>query len=527
MCNITGKEQYKCKITNCSSSIGEGGGICINNKGSFSAEYLQISGCTARDEGGGIFTKSNTDISVTLKNSNISNCKSTTSMGGGVYLANQSSLELVGSNILNCTVPNGQNGSGLYIANGGAVTMSGGSNVYTTSGTRKNDIYIKDGTTPIKIKLGYNSPYASATSPMLIGYGGTSEFRLFEKYDGTDFDDDAFIKCLAPFKLDADTEKNFYLIKDNASYGDDGELGHLVKNIYVSASGDDENGDGSFTTPYATIKQAVNSIGTATSKVICVSGDITENSVTAANQSISFPANKTVRVVGIGDTHKVTTGEVENEYCIFKIPNTSTVIFENMDFDGIKFNYTGSDTSVEAESSVFKVESSGNLTLNSCKFTEIKNNVLTSSSIQPYSSCINNFGNVSIINSIFGKTDVTTYAVGNSYSCGGSKVKGAFIYNSGTMDIKKCTFSYGYSGNGAGVIYNDYGNLTFATVASTKPSDKTVFQYCYGNAAGAIYNNNGIVTGANTDNCEMKECYKQKNASYSEEETVLVHQTEG
>lgn len=524
-CRIVGKSNYNCIISGCSGT--RGGGIGIDNKANFSSDYLKITSCTASSYGGGFWTKAYTAMSVSFTNSIISYCGcSSSDNGGGIFLGNSANLTLDNSNILNCTVANNSNGSGIAIKDGSkTVVMSGSSTVYSSS--QKNDIYA-DGTQSIKIAKGFSPSNASATSPMRIGYKGGSEFRLFEKETETDFDDEAFKKCLAPFKLDADTEKKFYLVKDNANYNETSGLGYLVTTIYVSGSGT-ASGNGTSSNPYKTIKAAVNSIGNVTSKVIYVSGDITENSVTAANQSISFPANKTVRVVGIGDTHKVTTGEVENEYCIFKIPSTSTVIFENMDFDGIKFNYTGSDTSVEAESSVFKVESSGNLTLNSCKFTEIKNNVLTSSSIQPYSSCINNFGNVSIINSIFGKTDVTTYAVGNSYSCGGSKVKGAFIYNSGTMDIKKCTFSYGYSGNsaGAGAIYNNGGNLTFAPVASTKPSDKTVFQYCYGNAAGAIYNNNGIVTGANTDNCEMKECYKQKNASYSEEETVLVHQTEG
>lgn len=522
-CRIVGKSDYNCIISGCSGT--RGGGIGIDNKANFSSEYLKITSCTASSYGGGFWTKAYTTMSVSFKNSIISYCGcSSSDNGGGIFLGNSANLTLDNSNILNCTVANNSNGSGIAIKDGSkTVVMSGSSTVYSSS--QKNDIYA-DGTQSIKIAKGFSPSNASATSPMRIGYKLESEFRLFEKYDGTDFDDDAFIKCLAPFKLDADTEKKFYLVKDNANYNETSGLGYLVTPIYVSGSGT-ASGNGTSSNPYRTINAAVNSIGTATSKVICVSGDITEDEVTVADQSITFPAGKTVRVAGIGDTHKVTTGEEENEYCIFKIPSTSTVIFENMDFDGIKFNYTGSDTSVEAESSVFKVESSGNLTLNSCKFTEIKNNVLTSSSIQPYSSCINNFGNVSIINSIFGKTDVTTYAVGNSYSCGGSKVKGAFIYNSGTMDIKKCTFSYGYSGNGAGVIYNDNGNLTFATVASTKPSDKTVFQYCYGTDAGAIYKNNGYVTGAIGTNCEMKKCYIQQGASNSEEETVLVHQTEG
>lgn len=41
---------------------------------------------------------------------------------------------------------------------------------------------------------------------------------------------EAFIKCLAPFKLDTDTEKKFYLVKDNAKYSDDKGLGWLVNN---------------------------------------------------------------------------------------------------------------------------------------------------------------------------------------------------------------------------------------------------------------------------------------------------------
>ena len=98
------------------------GVISVNDGSKFIMEGGTISGCSAADDGGGLYAKNKSTI--TINNGTISECRAAKKNGGGLY-ADNSTINIEGGTISGCTAVFG-NGGGLYAKNSSTITISDG-----------------------------------------------------------------------------------------------------------------------------------------------------------------------------------------------------------------------------------------------------------------------------------------------------------------------------------------------------------------------------------------------------------------
>ncbi|MGM9621741.1 MAG: InlB B-repeat-containing protein [Butyricicoccus porcorum] len=122
-------------IYDCSAE-GGGGGVCVS-EGSFTMNGGAISGCKASGSGGGVCVS---EGSFTMTGGAISGCKASGS-GGGVCVKKESSFEMSGGTIYDCTCYNG----GVFVSES-SFNMTGGTiSGCTTDGIGCSCVYVGNG----------------------------------------------------------------------------------------------------------------------------------------------------------------------------------------------------------------------------------------------------------------------------------------------------------------------------------------------------------------------------------------------
>ena len=108
-------------ISGC-TAVDNGGGLYAENSSTIEIRGGTISGCSAADDGGGLYAKNKSTI--TINNGTISGCRAAKKNGGGLY-ADNSTINIEGGTISGCTAVFG-NGGGLYAENSSTITISDG-----------------------------------------------------------------------------------------------------------------------------------------------------------------------------------------------------------------------------------------------------------------------------------------------------------------------------------------------------------------------------------------------------------------
>ena len=201
-----------CTFTGCSART-QGGAIWCRSKtltldmtnhttDSVTLTSSSIRNCTAPSEGGGIYHgNSITGSNLTIENTVIDTCSSTTKTGGGVHTTALTAT-LTNSTVQNCsTVAANQSGGGLYLA-GRSTTLDGttiqnctatglGGGVYQSSGT-KEYFTIKNGSVISgNIAQGSTEVTSNSVTYQVSGGGIYSDTKLFTLQDSTVTDNQA------------------------------------------------------------------------------------------------------------------------------------------------------------------------------------------------------------------------------------------------------------------------------------------------------------------------------------------------
>ena len=129
-------------IANCSAK--NGGGVYVENEGRFEAVGGEIKNCSATGEGacgGGIYVAP-TAVATLAGNIKISGC-SATNNGGGIFA--DDAVGLTNCTITECTVTNG-NGGGIYVCDGDHVFLGQAPKITNNKkGTENNNLYVAEG----------------------------------------------------------------------------------------------------------------------------------------------------------------------------------------------------------------------------------------------------------------------------------------------------------------------------------------------------------------------------------------------
>ena len=164
-----------------------------------------IRNCTAPNEGGGVYhDNSSTGSTLTVKDTTIDTCSSTTKAGGGVYTT-ALTASFTDSTVKNCSTSsdqeNPQNGGGLYLA-GSWTTLDGtniqnctatglGGGVYQNNGT-KESFTVKNGSVISENKaLGTVAVTSNSVTYQQSGGGIYTNTKLFTLQDSSVMDNQA------------------------------------------------------------------------------------------------------------------------------------------------------------------------------------------------------------------------------------------------------------------------------------------------------------------------------------------------
>lgn len=150
------------KINNCHNKGGNGGGVYATMGTTIQMYGGTISNCTAKYNGGGIYT--NGQISVS--GGTITSCSVNDGNGGGIYSAKETgdaSFSMSGGTISNCSATEGStgesggHGGALYRSGGTSCNITGGNFNDNTSNTEGGGIYITDATANLSNITVYNN----------------------------------------------------------------------------------------------------------------------------------------------------------------------------------------------------------------------------------------------------------------------------------------------------------------------------------------------------------------------------------
>jgi predicted outer membrane repeat protein len=248
----------------------------------------------------------------------------------------------------------------------------------------------------------------------------------------------------------------------------------LLNDAYVSPTGSDITGDGTTTSPYATIQKALNNLVTG-GTIHLASGTYTGT----GNKAITFTKNVTV----VGEDQTSTIIDATNSGNIFTINSGFNVTVANLTFaNGNSTTYGGA------------IYNSGNTTVSNCTFTG--NTAMGSGGIGGGAIYNHNYGTLNVNNSTFKSnkmiTTTSTYAgaifgdsnsitsVSNCTFIGNTAVNGGAIWSRGTLIVTGSTFQnntaagsnsrggaiFVTAGGVATVHYNSFLNNTAATSGS-------------------------------------------------------------
>ena len=169
---------------------------------------------------------------------------------------------------------------------------------------------------------------------------------------------------------------------DIISNSDEFMLSDVNSEIYVSNSGDGDIHDGSISSPYSNLNDAI-SIASENSTIILLDGEFkgVSNSEININKNLTIKSlNSTVIING------------ENKYHFFNILSGGSLTIENIDFINGYANLNSNQLGI--------FTNRGSLTLNN---VNIKN-------MEGFMGLIYNYGNLNICNSNFDKCSATTLA---------------------------------------------------------------------------------------------------------------------
>jgi predicted outer membrane repeat protein len=241
----------------------------------------------------------------------------------------------------------------------------------------------------------------------------------------------------------------------DTNYGNSSKTGFLtaqMNDIYVSPTGNDSNGDGTKSNPFATIQQGINCV-TAGGTLHLMAGTYTGT----GNNRLNLTKN--LNIIGENQSNTIINAEKSNN--IFTINSGLTVTIANLILtNGVALNGSA-------------IYNNGNLTMLNCTFTNNNANS-QGGAIYNYQSSLT-LSNCTFTNNI----------ASNSF--------GGAIYNYQTnLTLSNCTFTSNTASNWGGAICNAYGstlNMTNSTFSGNTATSQ----------GGAIANVgiNAILNGTN------------------------------
>ncbi len=234
--------------------------------------------------------------------------------------------------------------------------------------------------------------------------------------------------------------------------------------IYVSPTGNDTTGDGSYAKPYRTIAKGISMVYPEGTVRIA-------NGTYTGTGNVNLTINKNMTIIGESRDSTIIDGQNTNQ--IFIISNGYNVTLTNLTLRyGLASNSNGG-----------AIQNNGSsLTINNCALT---NNMAsrTADTTAVYGGAIYNTGTLTITNSIFTGNTAVSGSLNDAF--------GGAIYSTGSMTITGSTFtnnsvnsSSGTANDDGGAIYTN-GNLNI---------DKSSFtSNIAGQDGGAIYSNSNLI----------------------------------
>ena len=225
--------------------------------------------------------------------------------------------------------------------------------------------------------------------------------------------------------------------------------------IYVSTSGDDDNGDGSEAKPYASVSKAVDKYNSSVNSNIFI-----KNGNYTVTDTIII--NKTINIAGESSTGVIL--DANHQTYIFKVTDKATASLTNLTL--MNGNSTGKGTySSDYPGGAIAIPYATAVNVDNCRFI---NNLNSAISYYSYTETT-----LTITNSVF-----------ENNTANGKPNYGGAIYfgGSGVLNVANTTFK----NNCIGSIYGDGGAVYLANNAKSATFDKCKFINNSAHAGGAI-----------------------------------------
>lgn len=258
---------------------GPGGGVLVSGTASLKMASGTISNNTAKTFGAGVSITASASFEMNGGYINSNNISSTTGFGGGVYI--KGTFTMTGGSISDNTINGTANydSCGVYVLSGSTFEM-GGSAVINSN----NCVYLSDKTNYIAIisELTGTAPVATITP---VAY--EDETVILYPDGGTD-SNNYVSNAVSTSKFSIEDVSDCHCrVVYNSSSG----CGVLKgsKDYYVSSSGSDDN-DGSYSSPFASISKAVDSMSLSEASIFVM----TDLTMLAIPGEIEIPSSKTV-----------------------------------------------------------------------------------------------------------------------------------------------------------------------------------------------------------------------------------------